>query len=128
MRDVIKKFEGEVEKMKWKRPLINIEELVIANGTCDSDFSITLEHYAYLKSIKIGDKSFSIATSFIIRDCKKLMSITVGKRSFMAEAATSGVISISDCPMLRTFNADIFAFQRFNLVTFSSKVFFILLI
>lgn len=101
---------------------------MIDNGTCDSAVAVKLERFPHLRSIKIGNKSFSLTTSFVVKYCPKLTSISVGKRSFMAEAATSGVIEISECSMLRSFEAGIFSFQKYNSIAFSSEVSFIMVI
>lgn len=111
MRLNILVFEGTVVDK-------TVEHLTIADSTCN-DYSYNEITIAKLNliTITIGSHCFNCTNKFIIKRCKLLTHLSVGKNSFSADY---GTFEVKQCQALEGIEVGDYSLREFA-VTISSK-------
>ncbi len=87
------------------------------NGRCDL-FEFSLDSLIHLQSLVIGNECFSSVKQFIIKDKEFLKSIQIGENSFTSQKKGKGndpskSFSITSCPSLQSIEIGCFSFSDY---------------
>ena len=94
---------------------VNTVELVIGNYKCN-DYDITelnLTKYRNLKSVTIGDNSFSYVSELKIVGMEKLESVVIGEDSFFS---SDGHVYVKNCPKLKSLEVGAYSFSDYAVI------------
>ena len=107
---------NDMSELNWIEPIIT--ELTIPSDCCNDVSSFELSGFNNLKSIEIGDNSFSIVRLFRIDRLPRLTSLKIGNSSFTQERKDGGrdydkSFHILNCGSLRSIDIGRYSFSDF---------------
>ena len=94
----------------------SVTEIVIDNGVGESDFAeLDFSRFSKLKSLEIGNNSFSLVDTLSITGLSELESVVIGRRSFTKKRGTGDSnpnrhFYLKDCPSLKSLKVDQISF------------------
>ena len=93
-----------------------IKHLIIPSNSCNSyDFTdFSLEHFANLQTIIIGDNSLQHVSHISLKHLDSLITIEIGKESFGSSDNLGTSMEISRCGLLQNITIDRYSFVSFK--------------
>ena len=106
----------DMRELNWIEQ--RVTELFIASDCCNDAYSLKLSGFRNLKSLEIGDNSFSVARLFQIDRVPNLRSIKIGNSSFTQERKDGGrdydkSFHIVNCGSLQSIDIGRYSFSDF---------------
>ena len=100
----------------------SVTEIVIDNGVGESDFAeLDFSRFSKLKSLEIGNNSFSLVDTLNITGLSELESVVIGVRSFTKKRGTGSNnpnrhFYLKDCPSLKSLKVGCASFSDYGVI------------